>query len=113
MNELVYAGSDVEKIIKDKYPQAKIADASDDIHTERFELELDGVSENEFYPFAISEGFARCCFGFELHFESLRFPETKSSRSHKETKEMIEKWCESAKIMNKLNGGNGNDNRDK
>lgn len=104
MHELVYAGSDIEKIIKDKYPQARITDASDYIHTERFDLELEGVSDDEFYPFAISKGFARCCLGFELHFESLKFPEIKGGRTHKETAEMIEKWCEVTKGVSSTNG---------
>lgn len=64
--DLVYAGVEVENIIKKKYPQAKITDASDYIHTERFECEIEGVTNDDFYPFAIREGFARNCFGLEL-----------------------------------------------
>ncbi len=66
VNELVYAGAEVEKLVKEKYPEAKLTDASDFIHTERFECEIEGVEEDEFYIFAIREGFAECCFGFLL-----------------------------------------------
>jgi hypothetical protein len=36
------------------------------VHTERFEVKIPGVTEDEFYPFAIKEGFARACFALEL-----------------------------------------------
>ncbi len=35
------AGTEVEKLIKEKWPEAKIMDASDDIHHERFEVIVD------------------------------------------------------------------------
>lgn len=66
MYELIYAGGEVENIIKAKYPEAKIKDASDYIHLERFECEVDGIGDDEFYIFAIQSGFAECCFGFNL-----------------------------------------------
>ncbi len=98
MNELVYAGKKVEDIIKAKYPQSVITDDSDFIHTERFELSLEGIEDDEFYPFAIKEGFARCCFGFSLTLASLKFPEGRSNKP-KENKEKLEKWIELAKTL--------------
>ena len=65
MRELVYADTRAEKVIKDKWPEAKIVDASDAIHEERFEVEVD-ATEDEFYPFAIQEGFALCCLGLQV-----------------------------------------------
>ena len=62
MNELVYAGQDVERIIKERWPAAVITDASDYIHTERFSVDIEGVEDDEFYVFAIREGFASVCF---------------------------------------------------
>ena len=97
MYDLIYAGKDVEEVIKKKYPDSQIKDASDYIHTERFELEIQDVEDEEFYPFAISEGFARSCFSFVLLLESLRFPELKSGPSHKETETKIRKWIELSK----------------
>jgi hypothetical protein len=64
--ELVYAGKDVETLIKQKWPNAVVKDASDMVHEERFDLEISDITEDDFYPFAISEGFADCCMGFEL-----------------------------------------------
>lgn len=63
MRELVYAGTEVEKLIKKQFRNAKIADASDSIHTERFEVEIDTTDEI-FYRFAIRKGIALVCFGF-------------------------------------------------
>ena len=94
--ELVYADYSVENIIKKEYAQAQIVDASDYIHTERFELSIADVSEDEFYPFAISEGFAECCLGFNIMLQSLRFPETKTLKP-KENKLKIESWIATAK----------------
>ncbi len=96
MKDLIYASREVEDIIKKKYPEAKITDASDYIHTERFELSIEGIEDDEFYPFAIKEGFARCCLGFEMILQSLRFPESKTIKP-KENEEKLEKWLELAK----------------
>lgn len=86
MYDLIYAGREVEDLITQRFPSAKITDASDDIHRERFELELD-ISEEDFYIFAIREGFALCCFTFALMTRGLR----------KEDKDKIEGWAKRAK----------------
>lgn len=41
VKELIYAGTKVENLVKKQFPGAKIIDASDMIHHERFEIELD------------------------------------------------------------------------
>ncbi len=96
MYELIYAGKEVEDIIKKKYPNAEVKDASDYIHTERFEVEIPGITDDEFYPLAIKEGFIKCCLGFEILFESLRFKETKTIKPN-ENLVRIQKWVELAK----------------
>ena len=63
MKELVYGGTEVEKLIKKKFSDAKIVDASDFVHAERFEVEIDTTDEI-FYRFAIRKGIALICFGF-------------------------------------------------
>jgi len=104
MQELVYSGKDVEKLVKDKWPSSKTKDASDEIHIERFELEIPDMTEDEFYPFAIKEGFARCCLSFVFLLESLKFPESRDHPGeHKETKEKIEKWITLAKGVHNAN----------
>ena len=98
MYELIYAGREVENLIRRKYPNTVIKDASDYIHTERFECELPGVDKEDFYPWAIREGFAETCIGFSLLLNSLKFTETKEY-PHKETKEKLERWTTKAKEM--------------
>ena len=97
--ELIYAGKEVEKIVVDRFPNANMTDASDEIHTERFECEIEGVTDDEFYPFAIREGFARCCLSFEILLTGLRFKEITPGK-HAETKTKIEAWIAATKELN-------------
>jgi hypothetical protein len=87
IRELIYGPNEVWQLIKDKWPQAEYTDASDYIHEERFEVTIPNVTDDEFFPFAILEGFFRCCFSMELN---LRMGERK---------EDIERWIEIAKKM--------------
>ena len=64
--ELVYDDDKTRQLIQEQYPQAKITDASDDIHSERFQVDIEGVEPKDFYIFAIKEGFALECLGFQL-----------------------------------------------
>jgi len=70
MYQLIYAGKEVEEAIKARYPDAKIKDASDYVHRERFECEVE-VDEDEFYIWAIVEGYASDCFSFDLMLRDL------------------------------------------
>jgi len=63
--ELIYDREPAGIICK-RYPQAVIVDASDYIHVGRFECHIPGVTAEDFYPFAIKEGFAFLCLGFQL-----------------------------------------------
>lgn len=65
MRELIYDG-DVKKLIQAEYPQAKIRDASDEIHVGRFEVFISNVSQDEFWIFAIREGFAMSCLAWRF-----------------------------------------------
>jgi len=95
---LIYAGGEIENLIKAKYPEAIIEDASDYIHHERFGVVIPNIDEDEFYPFAIKEGFARVCFSFAICLESIGFPKTKSIRPQ-ENKAKIERWIELSKTL--------------
>jgi hypothetical protein len=72
--ELVYGvQSQLEPLIKKEWPGAVIHDASDDIHTDRFEVAIvvpQGKTNDElrkdFWYFAVREGFSLLCFGFRL-----------------------------------------------
>jgi hypothetical protein len=65
MRELIYDG-DVKGLIQAKYPQAKIRDASDDIHIGRFEVLIEDVSQDDFWIFAIRKGFAMSCLAWRI-----------------------------------------------
>jgi hypothetical protein len=65
-SELVYAGGEAEALIRNRFPAVTIEDASDAVHTERFQVMLPASSEREFYVFAIKEGLALSCLGFQL-----------------------------------------------
>lgn len=64
-HELVYGPRDVEKKILAKFPQARIRDASDGIHVERFEVNGD-IDALTFYRQGLKEGWLGMCFKFEL-----------------------------------------------
>ena len=72
--ELIYGvRSQLEPLIKKEWPGARFQDASDDIHTDRFEVEIDvpegktkGSFLRDFWAFAVREGFSLNCFGFRL-----------------------------------------------
>ena len=83
MQELIYDAT-VEPIILKRWPDAEIVDASDDIHRGRFQVDLD-VEEDEFYPFAIKEGFAEVCLCFQI------------MARRKEDHPKIYEWIEKAK----------------
>lgn len=63
MYELIYAPQAVRELLVKRYPDCRITDASDEFHPGRFGFSCD-IPEDEFYPFAIREGFAPLCLGF-------------------------------------------------
>ncbi len=102
MKELVYAGKDVEVAILTRWSKAKITNASDEIHRERFEVNIPEVTEDEFYPFAVKGGFALDCLGFQFQLQSLKFPEPKClPGEHEKTKAQINKWIKLAGPLHK------------
>jgi len=66
MIELIYGSASVMDIIKKNYPTAKFVDASDFIHTERFEVHIDNVDPLDFYKLAVREQFTEICFGLQV-----------------------------------------------
>ena len=68
MRELIYGNSELQEIIKKKFPEAIFEDTSDDIHSGRFQVIIEDREKikDDFYIFAIREGFARNCFVLQL-----------------------------------------------
>lgn len=68
--EVVYAGQSIWDLIQKEFPSAIITDASDCIHTDRFKVEIEGIEdqiEEQFYIFALKQGFTNLCFVFGLN----------------------------------------------
>lgn len=89
MMELIYCNSledeqEIKQLIMDTFHSSKFNDASDFIHSHRFEVETD-VNDDVFYPFAIKNGFHMCCFGFQLALY--------------ENPDLIRNWIELVEVM--------------
>ncbi len=68
-HELSYADESLGEIIKKEFPEAVFTDASDFIHNDRFEVDIDSEDndiEKKFYMYAIKNGFSEVCFQFRL-----------------------------------------------
>jgi len=61
VEELVYGDYALRGLIKDKWPEAVFEDASDYLHPDRFNVIIKDVPEDDFYIFAIREGFSGQC----------------------------------------------------
>lgn len=94
-SELVYDDKSIEKKILERWPNAVIEDASDDIHPERFNVEIDGVTDDEFYRFALREQFAGSCFKLLLM----------SKHPNQSIRDMVKGWIESERAADVEVGG--------
>lgn len=62
---LPYNGEDMENLRK-KFPTARFSDASDYIHKERFNIEVEDISKKEFMKGLIQTGIWEECLGLRL-----------------------------------------------
>lgn len=95
-HELIYAEESLSKIIKKEFPETVFTDASDMIHNERFEIDIETEDvdiEKNFYIYAIKNGFAFNCFTFTL------------MTYDKKEVEKIREWVKEINAELKLNGG--------
>ncbi len=65
MIELVYDNA-VVPLILERFPNAKIEDASDFIHEDRVEVTVLDSDRDEFCKLSMREGFYEVCLGFQL-----------------------------------------------
>ena len=54
------------KVLQEIWPEAKIEDASDFIHTERFVIEIADVEEDEYFKTILREGMSEFSLGFQV-----------------------------------------------
>ena len=63
--ELVYDAR-AAAIIRERWPEARMSDASDFVHEGRFEVVIDDCDPDEFYAVMILEGWSGACLGWEI-----------------------------------------------
>ena len=68
MDDLIYADLKAEEIVRKKYPNIKIEDASDEIHQERFGIQFDEneYDEHEYLKFLLESGLFRVSLQFQI-----------------------------------------------
>jgi len=68
MYDLIYADYKAQKILEKRYPNAKFEDASDDIHRERFSIDIEESEYNErdYLKFLLESGLYSVSFDFQL-----------------------------------------------
>jgi len=68
MDDLIYADYKAEEIVKKKYPNIKIEDASDEIHRERFGIQFDEneYDEHEYLKFLLESGLFQVSLQFQI-----------------------------------------------
>jgi len=95
MYELIYAGDDVKELCGKQFPNATITDASDEIHTNRFEFEDTTISRMDFMTFALENDFIICCFEFNL---AMCMPDAVSDE-WKPIFDMVKQWCDNKRRL--------------
>jgi len=63
--DVLYDDSAIQ-IIKEAYPDLVVEDARDFIHTNHVAIRVPNVTNEEFYKFAVEEGFAEVLLGFHI-----------------------------------------------
>lgn len=78
MYDLVYTDyyGDAPRILERHWPRAKTEDASDFIHTERFAIEVEGVSMEDYLRVIIYQGLALV----SLHFQALLLEDVRKAK---------------------------------
>ena len=69
MYEVVYDDNITRDKVEKRFPEFKVEDASDFIHTNRFSVVVPDDRKVEFYVFAAENAFLHLCLGFQ----SLRY----------------------------------------
>lgn len=83
MHDLLYAPAVAEKELKERFPEAKTSDASDDIHVERFEVDLPDFQRRDYLKWLLTSGWAQLSFHVQL---SIQIP----GKQQEEIKEILD-----------------------
>ena len=68
MDDLIYADCKAEELVKKKYPNVKIEDASDEIHQQRFGILFNEseYNEHEYLKFLLESGLFQVSLQFQV-----------------------------------------------
>jgi len=68
MYDLIYADYNAQEILEKKYPNAKFEDASDEIHRNRFSVDIEEkeCDEKDYLKFLLESGLFPVSFNFQL-----------------------------------------------
>ena len=68
MYDLIYADYKAQEILEKRYPNAKFEDASDEIHHERFSIDIkeSEYNERDYLKFLLESGLYSVSFDFQL-----------------------------------------------
>lgn len=67
MYDLIYGDKKAEELVRQKFPSAKIEDASDEVHTDRFSIQTDGDEiPDEYIEFMLKTGLYRLSLNIGL-----------------------------------------------
>lgn len=68
MYDLIYADYKAREILEKKYPNAKFEDASDEVHRERFSIDIkeSEYNEKDYLRFLLESGLFPLSFDFQL-----------------------------------------------
>ena len=67
MYDLIYGDKKAEELVRQEFPSAKIEDASDEVHTDRFSIQTDGDEmSDEYIEFMLKTGLYRLSLNIGL-----------------------------------------------
>lgn len=68
MYDLIYADYKAQEILEKKYPNAKFENASDEVHCERFSIDIkeSEYNERDYLKFLLESGLSSVSFDFQL-----------------------------------------------
>jgi len=89
MIDLIYDTIEAQKVILKKFPEARFQDASDDIHPDRFEVDIEIENEDKWWEFCVKAGLGVVSLGFQL-----RLRNEHNKDKHKEFIDKVTKWVE-------------------
>jgi hypothetical protein len=85
--DLIYGPWSAQFLFREKWPHAKIEDARDLIHDERFEVNAPDVPDDDFFPFVIGQGLGSTSMTIQL-----------AVMQDDESRDRVRKWLAIAEI---------------